>query len=157
MPPVAVFRNNKAVGAWIFSAAWMSMVSTFTWLILRSPAENYTPRQRILVVAFLWLLTLVVLWVFGRRRLLHVAVDAAGGLDVRYWGPLGVERRRIEARDVGRATLVAVPAGQDDYYHRCQVTLADGTVLELAETRRTEPVQACADRFNAATAHVPGR
>ena len=157
MPPVAVFRNNVAIVPWIFTAAWVSMVSVLTWLILRSPAENYTPLQRILIVAFLWLLTLVVLWMFATRRLLRVAVDGTGGLDVRYVGPFGVERRRIEARDVRRAILVAVSAGRDNYYHRCQVTLADGTVLELAEKNRTEPVQAVADRFNAATRQVPER
>jgi hypothetical protein len=157
MPPVAVFRNNVAIVPWMFTAALVSMVSVLTWLIARSPAENYTPLQRILIVGFLWLLTLVVLWMFATRRLLRVAVDGTGGLDVRYVGPFGVERRRVEARDVRRAILVAVPAGQDDHYHRCQVTLADGTVLELAEARRTAPVQACADRFNAATGQEPGR
>jgi hypothetical protein len=157
MPPVAVFRNNVALVPWLFSAAWVSMVGVLTWLILHSPAENYTPLQRILIPGGLWLLTLVVLWVFGRRRLLRVAVDGTGGLDVRHWGPFGAERRRIEARDVRRAILVAVPDGADSVYFRCQVTLADGTVLELAEKRRTEPVQACADRFNAATGQVPER
>jgi hypothetical protein len=157
MPPVAVFRNNVALVAWLFTAAWVSMVSVLTWLILHSPAENYTPRQRMLIPGGAWLLTLVVLWVFGRRRLLRVAVDGTGGLDVRQWGLFGAERRRIEARDVRRAILVAAPGGHDSTYYRCQVTLADGTILELAEKRRTEPVQACADRFNAATGQVPER
>jgi hypothetical protein len=157
MPPVAVFRNNLALLAWMFTGAWVSMASVVTWLILRAPAENYTPLQRILIVAFLWLLNVAVLVVFGRRRLLRVAVDGTGGLDVRHWGLFGAERRRIEARDVRRAILVAVPDGADSVYYRCQVTLADGSVLELAEKRRTEPVQACADRFNAATGQVPER
>jgi hypothetical protein len=155
MPPVAVFRKNDAVGAWLFTAAWVSMVSVFTWLILRAPAASYSPLQRILIPSLLWLLTLAVLWVFGRRRLLRVAVDGTGGLDVRYWGLFGAERRRIEAHDVRRAILIARPAGDNSDYYGCQVTLADGTVLELAENRRTEPVQACADRFNAATGQVP--
>ena len=157
MLPVAVFRNNVALVPWLFTAAWVSMVSVLTWLILHAPTENYTPLQRALIPGFLWLLTLVVLWVFGRRRLLRVSVDGTGGLDVRYWGPFGAERRRIEARDVRRAILVSVPDGADSVYFRCQVTLADGTVLELAEKRRTEPVQACADRFNAVTRQVPER
>jgi len=157
MSPVAVFRNNAALGAWLFTAAWVSMVSVFTWLILRAPAEDYTPRQRIVILGLMWLLTVVVVGVFGRRRLLRVAVDGTGGLDVRHWGLFGVERRWIEARDVGRAILVARPAGDNRDYYGCHVTLADGTVLELAEARRTAPVQVVADRFNAATGHVPER
>ena len=108
-----------------------------------------------MILALMWLLTLVVLGVFGRRRLLRVAVDRTGGLDIRYWGLFGVERRRIEARDVRRAIMVARPAGDDRDYFGCHVTLADGTVLELAEKDRTQPVQAVADRFNAATRQVP--
>jgi hypothetical protein len=157
MPPVAVFRNNNAVAAWLFTAAWVSMVSVFTWLILHAPAENYTPRQRIVILALMWLLTAVVVGVFGRHRLLRVAVDGTGGLDIRYWGLFGVERRRIEARDVRRASMVARPAGDNRDYYGCHVTLADGTILELASKRRTEPVQAVADRFNAATRQVPER
>jgi hypothetical protein len=155
MPAVAVFRNNVAVVAWIFTAAWVSMASVLTWLILRAPAENYTSLQRTLIVSLLWLLTAAVLWAFATRRLLRVAVDGTGGLDVRYWGLFGAERRRIEARDVPRAILSVRPDGERDVYYRCQVTLADGTVLELAESRRTQPVQACADRFNAATGRGP--
>jgi hypothetical protein len=130
-------------------------VSVLTWLILRSPAENYTPLQRIVIVSLLWLLNVAVLWAFGTRRLLRVAVDGTGGLDVRYWGLFGAERRRIEARDVRRAILTERADGDQSVYYRCQVTLADGTVLELAEGRRTQSVQACADRFNAAAGQGP--
>jgi hypothetical protein len=151
MSSVAVFRNNVAVVAWIFTAAWVSMVSVLTWVILRSPPENHTPLQRILIVSLLWLLTAAVLWAFATRRLLRVAVDGTGGLDVRYWGLFGAERRRIEARDVRRAMLGARADGDSSVYYRCRVTLADGTVLDLAEGRRAQSVQACVDRFNAAT------
>ena len=157
MPPAAVFRNNNAVASWIYTAAWVSMVSVFTWLILHAPVEDYTPRQRNVILALMWLLTLVVVGVFGRSRLLRVAVDGTGGLDIRYCGLFGVQRRRIEARDVRRAVMVARPAGENRDYYGCHVTLADGTVLELAEKNRTEPVQAVADRFNAATRQVPAR
>jgi hypothetical protein len=84
-------------------------------------------------------------------RVLRVDVHDGGALDVVWRSPLGAERRRVEARDVPQAMIVAGKDTDGDPYYYCRVTLADGAILDLAEGHACLPIEETAARFNTAT------
>jgi hypothetical protein len=152
MPPragTARFRNGSPWFLWIFMAVWMTGLGLFTYILVRDgPPRGYTWTTMGLLLAAGWLGGLGATRWAASQRVLCVDVDAIGGLDIMWYGPFRVVRRRVEARQVRPAVVVATTDSDGDPYFVCRVTLGDGTELDLSEGHDRPTIEREVERFN---------
>ena len=150
-------RNRMASALWIFAAIWMTFLAAMTWVVVRDgPPDGHSLAATAAIGAIFWAAGIGLSTWACTFRVLRVDVSDSGALDVVWRSPLRVERRRVEARDVPAAVVVDGKDSDGDPYYHCRVTLADGAILDLAESHARQPIEETAARFNTATrqAHV---
>ena len=150
-----IFRNRMAWAVWIFAAIWMTFLVAMTWVVVRDgPPDGHSVATTAAIGALFWAGGIgLSMWVCTFRAL-RVEVQDSGAVDVVWRSPVRVERRRLEARDVAPAVVVAGRDSDGDPYYYCRVTLADGATLDLAEGHARRPIEETAARFNTATRQV---
>jgi hypothetical protein len=131
-------------------AVWMTFLILMTWVVFRDgPPRGHSWTFIGAVLAAGWLGGLGATRWATSQRVLCVDVDALGGLDITWYTPFRVQRRRVEARQVRPAVVVDGKDSDGDPYFRCRVTLADGTELDLSEGHDRPTIERLAERFNA--------
>jgi hypothetical protein len=157
MPPPAGttrFRNGSPWFLWIFMAVWLAGLMLFTGLVVRDgPPGGSSWWSFGPLLAAGWLGSLGAARWAASQRVLRVDVDSGGGLDATWSSLSGRRHRRIEARQVGPAAVVATKDGDGDAYFVCRVTLVDGTELDLSEGHDRPTIEREAERFNARRRH----
>ena len=150
MSGAARFSNGSPWFLWGFMAVWMAGLGLFTYLVIRAgPPGGQSWWVVGPLLAAGWLGSLgATRWAASQRALL-VDVDALGGLDITWYSLFGRQRRRVEARQVRPAGVVATKDGDGDPYFVCRVTLGDGTELDLSEGHDRPTIEREAERFNA--------
>ena len=153
MPPragTARFRNGSPWFLWIFMAVWMTGLCLFTYVVVRDGPPRGSSWWTVgPILAAGWLGGLAATRWAASHRALVVDVDTLGGLDITWYSPLGRHRRRVEARQVRPAAVVASKDSDGDPYFVCRVTLLDGTELDLSEGHDRPTIEREAERFNA--------
>ena len=146
------FRNRMAWVLWVFATVWMTFLVAMTWVVVRDgPPDGHSMATTAAIGALFWAAGIGLSTWACTFRVLRVDVHDGGALDVVWRSPLGAERRRVEARDVPQAMIVAGKDTDGDPYYYCRVTLADGAILDLAEGHARPPIEDAAARFNTAT------
>jgi hypothetical protein len=147
---MTVFRNRMAWALWIFMGIWMFFLALITYVTLRDgPPPGYSWQTMWAVLFFFWTMGLAATAWASTQRIVRVEVTDTGALDVTWRWPFWVERRRVEAVDVPPAEMVYGADSDGDPYFTCRVTLANGTTVDLAESRDEASIVATAARFNA--------
>jgi hypothetical protein len=147
----STFRNRMAWVLWVFATVWMTFLVAMTWVVVRDgPPDGHSLATTAAIGALFWAAGIGLSTWACTFRVLRVDVHDGGALDVVWRSPLGAERRRVEARDVPQAMIVAGKDTDGDPYYYCRVTLADGAILDLAEGHARPPIEETAARFNTA-------
>ena len=152
----ATFRNRIAWALWIFMGVWMSFLCLMTYVLLRDgPPPGYSWPTMWAVMFFFWTMGLAATAWATTRRTVRVDVADSGAIDVTWRSPFWVERRRVEAVDVPPAEMIYGKDSDGDPYFTCRITLADGAVVDLAESHDEASIERVAEQFNAVAGRQP--
>jgi len=154
----ATFRNRIAWALWIFMGVWMAFLALMTFVLLRDgPPPGYSWPTMWAVMFFFWTAGVAATAWATTHRTVRVDVADSGAIEVTWRSPFRVERRRVEAADVPRAELISGRDSDGDPWFTCRITLADGAVVDLAESHDAASMERIAGQFNAVAGRQPRR
>ena len=149
----ATFRNRKVHQLWAAATVWNLAVAAI-WFVLTQDAGLLPIVRVVLLVAFGATALLVGGVALASSTLTVRVLEDRVLLVTRRW-PLRKAIRRVEASAVPRADVIEETDNDLDVSFLCRVTLADGTVMDLAESHSRSEIAAEAARFNAAVGTPP--
>lgn len=154
VPPI-VFRNYKAVAAWIFMALWMAGLGCFTWLGIRDGGmPGWGPHGTAALLCLFWVFGIGgCAYCFGmpciRLRITATSVEAREGR------PGHTETHRCTPAEVAVPEVVETKDDEGDPYFRCDIELPGGKRVTVVESHARDEVEATRARLLSALAASP--
>jgi len=155
IPSPTVFRNYKAVAAWIFMAVWMAGLGCFTYLAIRDGGmPGWGPHGTSVLLGLFWLFGIGgCAYCFGmpciRLRVTTAIVEAREGR------PWHTETHRCAPADVTVLAVVETKDDEGDPYFRCDIELPGGKRVAVTESHARAEVEATRARLLKALAVSP--
>ena len=139
-----VLRNRAAIVGWVFMAAWMAMLSLFTYILVRDAGiPGWHPLAGMAVFALFWLFGVAgCAYVYGMPSI--TVTIATGTVHIRERFLFQSREERFPVRQLTDPLVVETKDSEGDRYFRCELATPTGRTIVCDESNdRARVEEAC--------------